>query len=176
MWIFENGQKNRSPVAVLLHCAVQDGASSSFDLSHVIKIELVSGLYDRPSGSVFFDVEGISLVEVRQQLVFWVLRYIKLITEKRSHASKLQNTFASVHDSNLVLRHQFLTDLLVVQPVGIVGGSGFRSVVEINRLLAKHFTQLFQSGFLLAAEEERRVTVADNGIGCILVDGLELRL
>jgi len=44
IWILKNGQKNRSPVVVLLHCAVQDGASSSFDLSHVIEIELFSWL------------------------------------------------------------------------------------------------------------------------------------
>ena len=73
----------------LCSCAVHDGASSSFDLSHVIEIELFSWLDYQLAGPVFFDVEGVSLIEVRQQFVFWMLRYIKLITEKRSHASKL---------------------------------------------------------------------------------------
>ena len=54
--MFGFGQKNRSPVVVLLHCAVQDGASFSFDLAHIIEIELVSGLYDRFSGTVVFGI------------------------------------------------------------------------------------------------------------------------
>ena len=50
---------------------------------------------------------------------------VVFVTEKRSHASKLQNTLGSVHDGDLVLRHQFLAGLLIVQAIGVVVGTGF---------------------------------------------------
>ena len=58
-----------------------------------------------------------SLEVVGQHFVFWMLRNVVLVTEKRSHASKLQNTFAAVHDSDFVLRHELLAGLLIVQAV-----------------------------------------------------------
>ena len=109
--VIESGQKKRSPVVVPLSCAVQDGASFRFDLAHVIKIEGFRGLDDQLPELVFFDVEGVSLVVVGEQLVSWMLRYVILITEKRSHTSELQDTFAAVHDCDLVLRHQFFATM-----------------------------------------------------------------
>ena len=40
-----------------------------------------------------------------------MLRNVVFVTEKRSHASKLQNTLGSVHDGDLVLRHQFFATM-----------------------------------------------------------------
>ena len=102
-------------------CAVHDGASFCFDLSHVIEIEGLGGLDYQLVGTVFLDVKGVAHIVVGQHFVFWMLRNIVLVTEKRSHASKLQNTFAAVHDSDFVFRHELLAGLLVVQAVGIVG-------------------------------------------------------
>ena len=98
-------------------CAVHDGASFCFDLSHVIEIEGLGGLDYQLVGTVFLDVKGVALIVVGQHFVFWMLRNIVLVTEKRSHASKLQNTFAAVHDSDLILRHELFTGLLIVQTV-----------------------------------------------------------
>ena len=58
--------------------------------------------------TVFLDVKDVALIVVGQHFVFWMLRNVVLVTEKRSHASKLQNTFAAVHDSDFVLRHELL--------------------------------------------------------------------
>jgi len=40
-----------------------------------------------------------------------MLRYIKLVREKRSHSPKLHDTLAAIHDCNLVLAHQFFATL-----------------------------------------------------------------
>ena len=40
-----------------------------------------------------------------------MLRNVAFVTEKRSHASKLQNTLGSVHDGDLVLRQQFFATM-----------------------------------------------------------------
>ena len=54
-----------------------------------------------------------------------MLRNVVFVTEKRSHASKLQNTLGSVHDGDLILRHQFFAGFLIVQAIGVVVGTGF---------------------------------------------------
>ena len=110
-------------------CAVHDGASFCFDLSHVIEIEGLCRLDYQPVELVLFNIKSVSFVVVRQQLVFWMLRNVKLVTEKRSHASKLQNTFSAVHHSNFIFRHELFAGFLIVQAIGIVCGSGFRSVI-----------------------------------------------
>ena len=98
-------------------CAVHDGASIGFNLSHVIEVEGLGGLDYQLVRTVFLDVKGVALIVVGQHFVFWMLRNVLLVTEKRSHASKLQNTFAAVHDSDFVLRHELLAGLLIVQAV-----------------------------------------------------------
>ena len=49
-------------------------------------------------------------------------------------------------------------------------------VVGVDGLLAQHSGQLFEGGRLLAAQEDGGIHVADDGIGVVLVDGLELAL
>jgi len=74
---------------------------------------------------VLLDVKGVPLVVVGELSVFGMLRNVVFVTEKRSHTSKLQNTLGSVHDGDLILRHQFLAGLLIIQAVGVVVGTGF---------------------------------------------------
>ena len=109
------GIKKEAPVFVLLranaHAQCMTGASLRFDLAHIIEIKGFIWLDDQLVLPVFFNVKGVPLVRVGQKFVFWMLRYIKLITEKRSNASKLQNTFAAVHDSKFILRHQFFATM-----------------------------------------------------------------
>ena len=49
-------------------------------------------------------------------------------------------------------------------------------VVGVDGLLAQHGGQLLQCGRLLAAQEDGTVHIADDGVGVVIVDGLELAL
>ena len=84
-----------------------DGALICIDLAHIIEVECVIGLDYQLVLPVFLDVKGVPLVVVGELPVLWMLRNVVFVTEKRSHASKLQNTLGSVHDGDLILRHQF---------------------------------------------------------------------
>ena len=83
-----------------------DGALIRFDLAHIIEVECVIGLDYQLVLPVLLDVKGVPLVVVGELPVLWMLRNVVFVTEKRSHASKLQNTLGSVHDGDLILRHQ----------------------------------------------------------------------
>ena len=88
-----------------------DGALICFDLAHIIEVECVIGLDYQLVLPVLLDVKGIPLVVVGELSVFGMLRNVVFVTEKRSHTSKLQNTLGSVHDGDLILRHQFFATL-----------------------------------------------------------------
>ena len=88
-----------------------DGALICFDLAHIIEVECVIGLDYQLVLPVFLDVKGVPLVIVGELPVLWMLRNVVFVTEKRSHASKLQNTLGSVHDGDLILRHQFFATM-----------------------------------------------------------------
>ena len=77
-----------------------------------VHIERLVRLHNgRSAFHVPFYVKDVSLVGVGQILVAGMLRDIKLIAEKRTHAPKLQNTLAAVHDSNFVLGHQLFATM-----------------------------------------------------------------
>ena len=88
-----------------------DGALIRFDLAHIIEVECVIGLDYQLVLPVLLDVKGVPLVIVGELPVLWMLRNVVFVTEKRSHASKLQNTLGSVHDGDLILRHQFFATM-----------------------------------------------------------------
>ena len=88
-----------------------DGALICIDLAHIIEVECVIGLDHQLVLPVFLDVKGVPLVIVGELPVLWMLRNVVFVTEKRSHASKLQNTLCSVHDGDLILRHQFFATM-----------------------------------------------------------------
>ena len=134
-----------------------DGALICFNLAHIIEVERVIGLDYQLVLPVFLDVEGIPLVIVGELPVLWMLRNVVFVTEKRSHASKLQNTLGSVHDGDLILRHQFFAGFLIIQAVGVVVGTGFRGVVKVDSLLAQHLADFLERGFLLASQKQGAV-------------------
>ena len=77
-----------------------------------VQIERLVRLHDgRSAFHVPFNVKGVFLVGVGKVLVAGMLRYIKLVAEKRPHPSKLQDTLASVHDRNFVLGHQLFATM-----------------------------------------------------------------
>ena len=88
-----------------------DGALICIDLAHIIEVECVIGLDYQLVLPVLLDVKGVPLVIVGELPVLWMLRNVVFVTEKRSHASKLQNTLGSVHDGDLILRHQFFATM-----------------------------------------------------------------
>ena len=88
-----------------------DGALIIFDLAHIIEVERVIGLDYQLMRPVLFNVKGVSFIEVGELPILWMLRDVVFVTEKRSHASKLQNTLSSVHDGDLILRHQFFATM-----------------------------------------------------------------
>ena len=77
-----------------------------------VQIERLVRLHNgRSAFHVPFNVKGVFLVGVGKVLVAWVLRYIKLVAEKRPHPSKLQDTLASVHHRDFVLGHQLFATM-----------------------------------------------------------------
>ena len=60
---------------------------------------------------ILLHIKGIFLVIVGQLLVPLVLRYIEFVREKWPDTSKLHNTFPTIHDSNLILAHQFFATM-----------------------------------------------------------------
>ena len=77
-----------------------------------VHLESLVRLHDgRSAFHVPFNVKGILLVGVSKILVAGMLRYIKLVAEKRPHPSKLQDTLASVHHRDLVLGHQLFATM-----------------------------------------------------------------
>lgn len=88
-----------------------DGALIRFDLAHIIEVECVIGLDYQLVLPVLLDVKGVPLIVVGELPVLWMLRNVVFVTEKRSHASKLQNALCSVHDGDLILRHQFFATM-----------------------------------------------------------------
>ena len=57
---------------------------------------------------LFFDVKSVFLVVIRKVLVPGMLRDVVLVGEKRPDGTELRDTLATVHDSDLVLRHRLL--------------------------------------------------------------------
>ena len=88
-----------------------DGALICIDLAHIIEVECVIGLDYQLMRPVLFNVKGVSFIEVGELSVFGMLRNVVFVAEKRSYASKLLNTLCSVHDGDLILRHQFFATL-----------------------------------------------------------------
>ena len=96
---------------------------------------------------------------------------IEFIRDKGAYTAHLQNTFTAVHCGNFVLGHKLLTELLEVQPVGHLASSVFAFIKAVDCFLTQDFGDFFECGFLLAAEEQHSITVADNGICVIFVNG-----
>ena len=53
---------------------------------------------------------------------------VVFIREEGAHAAQLQDALAAVHDGKLILTHQLLAELLVVQAVGALTAPAFARV------------------------------------------------
>ena len=69
-----------------------------------------------------------------------------------------------------------MPDFLVIGAVGWAITSGIGSVVQINRFFPQCLIQLFQRSRLRTAKKNTGIHIADDGIGIVLVDCLQLAL
>lgn len=127
-------------------------------------------------GEVFLNIEVVLGICIRQILVVRVLGDIKLVRHERTHAAKLQDALTSIEDGKIVYRCKIFAQLLIVEGVGNLSATAFTCVECVDCFLAERLVQFFQRGRLRAAEENTTIHVADDRIGIILVQSLELRL
>ena len=121
-------------------------------------------------------VQFVSLVIVGCVFVIGMLCDVVLIREERSDTAKLQDALTAIHDCQFILTHKIFTQLLIIQAVGNFPAPAFTGVVGVDGFLAQRRGQFLQGCWLLAAQEDGSVHVADDGIGIILVDGFQLGL
>ena len=127
-------------------------------------------------GHILFDVEGVLRVGVREVLVVGVLRDVVLIAQEGAQAADLEDALAAVEGGKVVHAHEFAPELLVVQAVRRFPAARFTRVVGVDGLLAQRLAQLLERARLRAAEEQAGIAVADDGVGVVLVERLELAL
>ena len=71
---------------------------------------------------------------------------------------------------------QRFAEFLVIETVRNLTSAAFAGVICVDGFLAEQLLHLLERGFLLAAQKQQRIAVSGDGIGVVLVDGLELRL
>ena len=151
----------------------------SFYLScfYLVHIEGVRGFYH---GTLLlhvpFHVKDIFRVGVGRVSVIRVSGEVVLVRQKRPHAPQLEDALAAVQHRKLVHGRKLMAEFLEVLAVGFLAALADARVVAVYGLLAQGGGKLFQGGRLRAAEENTGVAVADDGVGVVLVDGLELAL
>lgn len=137
-----------------------DGALIRFDLAHIIEVECVIGLDYQLVLPVLLDVKGVPLIVVGELPVLWMLRNVVFVTEKRSHASKLQNALCSVHDGDLILRHQFFA---------IMSSGKFKKGQALSKKAVFHSACPFLIHvFCLALFETQNYNILDGGAKWII--------
>lgn len=88
----------------------------------------------------------------------------------------MEDALAAVQDGKLVDAQKLLAQFLIVQRVGSLPAPALAGVVGVYCLLTQSGGQLLEGGRLLAAEKNGAVAVADDDVGVVLVNRLELAL
>ena len=168
----------RPPFNVLLKAAVLSWASSGLvvGLVYLVHVVFLVSLELESAGHILFDVEGVLRVGVGEVFVVGVLRDVVLIRQKRAQTADLEDALAAVEGGEIVHAHELAPELLVVERVRRLPAARFTRVVGVDGLLAKRLAQLLERARLRAAEEQAGVAVADDGVGVVLVERLELAL
>lgn len=143
---------------------------------YFIYIADLIGLEFQPCGQECFNVKSVLIIRVGSVLEIGVLGNVVLVRKKRTHTAQLENTLAAIHNSKLILAHQLFPQLLIVERVGSFTPTALSGVVGVDGFLAQHGNQLFEGGWLLTAQEDGSIHVADDGICVILIDRLQLTL
>lgn len=103
-------------------------------------------------------------------------RDVVLVRQKGSDTPQLQYALAAIHDCYFIHGHQGLAEFLVVQAVRGLTPAAFAGVERIDCLPAEQLLHFLEGRFFLSAQEQQCVAVSHNGVGVVLVDGLELGL
>ena len=148
-------------------------------LLHVADLHHVAELVFRhlpPGLEKVIQVEGIPRIGVGEIAVVGMAGDVILVREEWPHAPELEDALAAIQHGQLVNVHERFPGLLVVEAVGGLPPPALTGVIEVNGLLAQRSVQVLEGGGLRAAQEERGITIAQNGVGIVLVDGFELAL
>ena len=143
---------------------------------YFIYIADLIGLEFQPCGQECFNVKSVLVVRVGSVLEIGVLGNVVLIRKERTHTAQLEDTLAAIHNSKLILAHQLFPQFLIVERVGSFPATALSGVVGVDGFLAQHGSQLLEGGWLLTAQKNRSIHVADDGIRIVLIDRLELTL
>ena len=143
---------------------------------YFIYIADLIGLEFQPCGQECFNVKSVLIIHVGSVLEIGVLGNVVLVRKKRTHTAQLENTLAAIHNSKLILAHQLFPQLLIVERVGSFTPTALSGVVGVDGFLSQHGSQLLEGGWLLTAQEDGSIHVADDGIRIILIERLELTL
>lgn len=104
-------------------------------------------------GEELFNVKGVARVGIGQVFVVGMLCDVVLVREERTNASELKNALAAVHDGKLVLAHQLLAELLVIEAMRCFPAPALAGIEGVDGFLAQRRRQLLQCRRLLAAEK-----------------------
>lgn len=143
---------------------------------YFIYIADLIGLEFQPCGQECFNVKSVLIIRVGSVLEIGVLGNVVLIRKERAHTAQLEDALVSVHRCKLILAHQLFPQFLIVERVGSFPATALSGVVGVDGFLAQHGSQLLEGGWLLTAQEDGSIHVADDGIRIILIDRLELTL
>ena len=105
-----------------------------------------------------------------------MLCYVVLVAQEGAQAADLEDALASVEGGEVVHAHELAPELLVVERVRRLPAAALAGVVGVDGLLAQRLAQFLERARLRAAEEQAGVAVADDGVGVVLVECLELAL
>ena len=129
----------------LSFCRIVVGFVCQFFCAQFVHIERLVRLHDgRSALHVPFYVKDVLLIGVGQVFVAGVLCQVVLVAEKRAHAPKLQDTLAAVHDRDLVLGHQLLSQFLITEAVRGLRAAIFGLAQAVDGLLAQQFRDLLE--------------------------------
>ncbi len=143
---------------------------------YFIYIADLIGLEFQPYGQEYFNVKSVLVIRIGSVLEIGVLGDVVLVREEGTHTAQLEDTLAAIHNCKLIVAHQFFPQFLIVERVGGFSPTALTGVVSIDGLFPQHGSQLLEDGWLFAAQKDGSIHVADDGIGVVLIDRLELTL
>ena len=143
---------------------------------YFIYIADLIGLEFQPCGQECFNVKSVLVIRIGSVLEIGVLGNVVLIRKERTHATQLEDALVSVHRRKLILAHQLFPQFLIVERVGGLSATALSGVVGVDGFLTQHGSQLLEGGWLLTAQEDGSIHVADDGIRIVLIDRLQLTL
>ena len=80
------------------------------------------------------DIESVFLIIVCCQFEVGMLCQIVLVGEKGSDTTQLKDTLSTIQDCQLILRHEFMPQLLEVGAIGRAIATGIRCVEAVDCL------------------------------------------